>query len=110
MFEGNKGFMDAIAGPFRIDWSRERLDRVPRTVLKRYNAEVHSQSALEAVLEIRERAPFRADDVAAIEVETFDVAFHIIGGVTTVQVGRAARSALAIRRRADAGLAAEAPI
>ena len=54
VFEGNKGFMDAIAGPFEIDWSQEDLERVTRTILKKYNAEIHSQSALEAILELRE--------------------------------------------------------
>ena len=44
VFEGNKGFMETIAGQFSIDWSRENLERVRRTILKRYNAEIHSQS------------------------------------------------------------------
>ncbi|MCI0632567.1 MAG: MmgE/PrpD family protein [Actinobacteria bacterium] len=43
VFEGTKGFMDAIAGPFEIDWSKESLEAITQTVLKRYNAEVHSQ-------------------------------------------------------------------
>ena len=54
VFEGNKGFMDTIAGPFEIDWEHEDLERVRLTFLKRYNAEIHSQSALEAMLELRE--------------------------------------------------------
>ena len=80
VFEGNKGFMDAITGPFSMDWSREDLDRVARTILKKYNAEIHSQSALEAVLELKREAGFSAPEVERIVVETFDVAFHIIGG------------------------------
>lgn len=80
VFEGNKGFMDTIAGRFEIDWSREDLERVRQTVIKKYNAEVHSQSALEAVFNLRREHPFKAEDVARIEVDTFDVAYHIIGG------------------------------
>jgi 2-methylcitrate dehydratase len=34
VFEGNKGFMAAIAGPFEIDWSKEDLERVTRTIVK----------------------------------------------------------------------------
>jgi 2-methylcitrate dehydratase len=49
VFEGNKGFMDAIAGPFEIDWSLEDLDRVTRTIVKNYNTEVYSESAIEAI-------------------------------------------------------------
>ena len=80
VFEGNKGFMDAIAGPFRIDWSREGLDRVGLTELKKYNAEGHSQSAMEGVLELKDEHKFSANDVSRIEIDIFDVAYNIIGG------------------------------
>src|SRR5690242_11120773 len=50
VFEGNKGFMDAITGRFEIDWLKEDLEAVTRTILKRFNAEIHSQSAIEALL------------------------------------------------------------
>jgi 2-methylcitrate dehydratase len=80
VFEGNKGFMDAVSGPFELDWSREDLERVTRTILKRYNAEIHSQSAIEGLLELRSEHGFSGQDVDAIEVDVFDVAYHIIGG------------------------------
>jgi 2-methylcitrate dehydratase len=80
VFEGNKGFMETIAGPFKIDWSREDLERVTQTILKKYNAEVHSQSVLEGILELKEARAFRAEEVERIEIEIFDVAYHIIGG------------------------------
>ena len=53
VFEGDKGFMDAIAGVFDIDWLRDDLDRVKRTILKRFNAEIHSQSAIQGALELK---------------------------------------------------------
>ncbi len=80
VFEGNKGFMDAIAGKFEIDWSKENLERVTRTILKRYNAEIHSQTAIEGILELKAEHAFSAEDISKIEIETFDVAFNIIGG------------------------------
>ncbi len=80
VFEGNKGFMDAIAGKFHIDWAREDLERVTRTILKKYNAEIHSHSAVEGLLELRGENHFTAEQVEGIEVEIFDVAYHIIGG------------------------------
>lgn len=80
VFEGDKGFMDAIAGVFDIDWLREDLDRVKRTILKRFNAEIHSQSAIQGVLDLKARHKLSAADVERIEIETFDVAFNIIGG------------------------------
>ncbi len=80
VFEGNKGFMDTIAGPCEIEWDREDLERVTRTIVKKYNAEIHSQSALEAILDLKQAHGFTTDDVQRIEIETFDVAYHIIGG------------------------------
>ncbi|HEY8461288.1 MAG TPA: MmgE/PrpD family protein [Blastocatellia bacterium] len=80
VFEGNKGFMDTISGPFEIDWSREDLESVTRTIVKKYNAEIHSQSAIEGVLELKAEQGFIAAEVASIEIEIFDVAYHIIGG------------------------------
>lgn len=80
VFEGNKGFMESIAGPFEIAWEHEDLERVRRTFLKRYNAEIHSQSALEALIELREIYAIDAGAVERIELETFQVAYDIIGG------------------------------
>ncbi|HEY7693753.1 MAG TPA: MmgE/PrpD family protein [Gaiellaceae bacterium] len=80
VFEGNKGFMDAIAGRFEIDWEDEDLERVRRTFLKRYNAEIHSQPAVEAILELREEHSIDPRAVEGIELETFQVAYDIIGG------------------------------
>lgn len=80
VFEGNKGFMQTIAGPFELDWSREGVERVTRTILKNYNAEIHSQSAIEALLELKQQERIRPEDVERIELDTFDVAYKIIGG------------------------------
>jgi 2-methylcitrate dehydratase len=79
VFEGNKGFKGSISGPFSIDWGRENLERVTRTIVKRHNAEIHSQATLEGILELRRGGAFDAG-VEAIDVETFDVAYNIIGG------------------------------
>jgi 2-methylcitrate dehydratase len=80
VFEGEKGFMDAVTGYFELDWETETLDRVARTILKKYNAEIHSQSVLEAVLDLRTEAHLSGADVARVEVDVFDVAYRIIGG------------------------------
>ena len=80
VLEGNKGFMDSISGPFELDWEQEDLERVRHTFLKRYNAEIHSQSALEALLELREQHAFDPGRVERIELDTFQVAYDIIGG------------------------------
>lgn len=80
VFEGNKGFMETIAGRFEIDWPKEDLERVKRTIVKKYNAEVHSQSAIEGILELKEEEKIAAEDIESIDIEIFDVAYNIIGG------------------------------
>ncbi|MDX1661359.1 MAG: MmgE/PrpD family protein [Gemmatimonadota bacterium] len=80
VFEGNKGFEDSIAGDFEIDWEAEGLDRVRRTIVKRYNAEIHSQSTLEGALELGDEHGIDPGAVDRVEIDTFDVAYHIIGG------------------------------
>jgi 2-methylcitrate dehydratase len=80
VFEGNKGFKETIAGPFEIDWSKEDLERVRLTILKKHNAEIHAQSALDAALDIRARQEFLAAAVRAVRLKTFEVAHQIIGG------------------------------
>lgn len=80
VFEGNKGFEEAIAGPFTIEWEHEGLDRVERTILKRYNAEIHSQATIEGALELKREHAIDPRKIDRIQVDTFDVAYNIIGG------------------------------
>lgn len=80
VFEGNKGLMDTITGHFDLDWSKENLERVTQTIVKKYNAEVHSQSTIEGVLELRQEYQFTGADIERIDIEIFDVAYNIIGG------------------------------
>lgn len=80
VFEGNKGLEEAITGPFEIDWAHEDLERVTNTILKRYNAEIHSQSAIEGLLTLRRESGLSPSALASIELDTFQVAFNIIGG------------------------------
>jgi 2-methylcitrate dehydratase len=80
VFEGNKGFMETIAGRFELDWSKEDLEGVTRTIVKKYNAEIHAQSAIEGILELKKEEGFSAGDIELITIDIFDVAYNIIGG------------------------------
>jgi 2-methylcitrate dehydratase len=80
VFEGKGGLMDAITGKFEIDWSKENLEMVLKTNIKKYNAEFHAQTAMEAALDLRKQPTFKATNVKSIHLAIFDVAFNIIGG------------------------------
>jgi 2-methylcitrate dehydratase len=80
VFEGNKGWCQTIAGDFELGWSREDLERVLRTILKKFNAEIHSQSALEGMIELMREREFSGSEIDRIRIDIFDVAHLIIGG------------------------------
>jgi len=80
LFEGTKGWMQVVSGPFEVDWAAENLERVARTILKKYNAEIHSQSAIEGMIALMSDGGFTATDIQRIRVDIFDVAYLIIGG------------------------------
>jgi 2-methylcitrate dehydratase len=80
VFEGNKGWIGTIAGDFELDWSKEDLERVTRTILKKFDAEIHAQSALEGMIELKRRYAIDGRAIERIRVEIFNVAHLIIGG------------------------------
>ena len=80
VFEGNKGWMETISGPWELDWGKEDLERVRRTIIKKYNAEIHSQSAIEAALDVKHEHDLQPEEIKSIRIDIFDVAYKIIGG------------------------------
>jgi 2-methylcitrate dehydratase len=78
-FEGPKGFQDVFGMKLEYDWEKETFELIKKCILKRYNAEVHSQSAIEAVLELRNEYSIDAHEIKQVDVTTFFTAYHIIG-------------------------------
>jgi 2-methylcitrate dehydratase len=79
LFEGAKGFQDIFKMKLDYDWSKESFELIPKCILKRYNAEVHSQSAIDAAILLKREHKFQADEIEKVEVTTFLTAYHIIG-------------------------------
>ncbi|HEY8934191.1 MAG TPA: MmgE/PrpD family protein [Cyclobacteriaceae bacterium] len=79
LFEGPKGFEDIFGMKLDYDWSLERFDLIRKCILKSYNAEVHTQPAVEAALEIRRDHKISPADIDRVIVTTFLTAFHITG-------------------------------
>lgn len=79
IFEGPKGFQEVFDMKLDYDWNKETFELIPRCVLKRYNVEVHAQSSLEAIDELRKQHIFKATDIAKVAITTFLTAYHIIG-------------------------------
>lgn len=79
VFEGPKGFDEVFGMKLNYDWSKENFELIGKCVLKKFNAEVHAQSTLEAVMDLREQNDFNINDIERIDITTFLTAYHIIG-------------------------------
>jgi 2-methylcitrate dehydratase len=80
LFEGPKGFEKEFDMKLDYDWSQDGFDLLRKCILKSYNAEVHTQSLIEAALEIREEQKFNPSEIKEVEAITFLTAYHIVGG------------------------------
>jgi 2-methylcitrate dehydratase len=79
IFEGPKGVKDVFDMELDYDWTKENFELISKCILKKYNAEVHAQSAIEAALLLKEEHGFSAAEIEKITVTTFLTAYHIIG-------------------------------
>jgi 2-methylcitrate dehydratase len=79
-FESPLGLERVLGGHFKINWSRQKLDKVLSCNIKRYNAEFHSQTCVDALLELRREHGIQADEIRAIKIDIFKVAYEMIGG------------------------------
>lgn len=91
IFEGEKGFMNLVSGPFELPLlggENDQHDRVPfkilDTYIKHHPVEYHAQTAVEATLALREKLIDAEGDAAPaaiteIEIGSYDVAIEIIG-------------------------------
>jgi 2-methylcitrate dehydratase len=80
VFEGPLGLEGTFGKGFTIDWSHEDYDGILACSIKRYNAEFHAQSAIEAILELREENHIRPEEVRGVQVDIFKDGYDTIGG------------------------------
>lgn len=88
IFEGEKGFMKLVSGPFELPAFGSDGPGIPfkivETYIKHYPVEYHAQTAVEAALLLREdllRSEGRRafSNIHEIEIGSYDVAIEIIG-------------------------------
>jgi 2-methylcitrate dehydratase len=79
IFEGPKGLFRMVTGPFDLKWTAGPEDwMISRTYIKFWPAEYHSQSAIDACLQLRPQIGDPAG-IRGIVVESFEAAVSIIG-------------------------------
>ncbi|HET7338416.1 MAG TPA: MmgE/PrpD family protein [Candidatus Dormibacteraeota bacterium] len=80
LMEGPQGWEEVVGERVEVDWPKEKLNRFTESSIKRYNAEGHTQSVLECLLEMREEHQLRAEDIARVEVDAVKQVHNIVGG------------------------------
>lgn len=77
IFEGPKGIFNQLTGPFELTLGSTGDFMINRTYIKYWPAEYHTQSAIEAILELRPQIGDR--EVENIHIKSFEAAVSIIG-------------------------------
>ena len=80
VFEGPKGIAQIMEMKLEHDWSVNDIGIIRKCVLKSFNAEVHTQSSLEAALEVKKEFDPDCSQIESIDITTFLTAYHIVGG------------------------------
>lgn len=80
IFEGPFGLFESVTGPFEITWEDRSLEKILGVSIKKYIAGVHSQTAIEGVSALQEEHGIEPGEIEAIEVETYERAYFIMGG------------------------------
>jgi 2-methylcitrate dehydratase len=80
LFEGPKGFNDVYGMELKYDWTKEDFSLIRKCALKGYNSEVHTQSSLEALGELKREHAIDPEDIKEIDITTFLTCLHIVGG------------------------------
>jgi 2-methylcitrate dehydratase len=80
IFEGDVGIMKLLTGPFDVPvlGGKGQPFMISKTYIKFWPAEYHSQSAIDAALQLRPEVGDMGN-VASIDIHTFDAAVDIIG-------------------------------
>jgi 2-methylcitrate dehydratase len=80
IFEGDLGFMKLLTGPFTVAplGGGKQPFMITQTYIKFWPAEYHSQSAIDAALQLRPQVG-DISRIKAIDIHTFDAAVDIIG-------------------------------
>ncbi len=82
IFEGEMGFFKQVSGPFTLDFDqfggRNGSFKIAETYLKYFPAEIHSQTAIWATLEIRKEVK-DPQKIVSVEIASHEAGYTILG-------------------------------
>src|SRR5208282_3696922 len=78
--EGANGIDNLLHMQIRIDWEKQRYEGVLESTIKKYNAMIHTQSAVHCRGELARGNKFDPGKVVSIEADVIRIAYDFAGG------------------------------
>lgn len=78
--EGPNGVDNLLQRPLTIDWAHADYEGVATATIKKFIAMIHTQSAIECILELLKKSPVKAADIVSIEADVSKMTFDFSGG------------------------------
>ncbi|HEX4160377.1 MAG TPA: MmgE/PrpD family protein [Rhizomicrobium sp.] len=80
VIEGVNGIDNLLHMQVRIDWEKEGYEGVLGSTIKKYNAMIHTQSAVHCMVELVRQNKFDSGKVVSIEAEVTRITYDFAGG------------------------------
>jgi 2-methylcitrate dehydratase len=80
VIEGPLGIDHLLGIKIQIDWDKQGYEGVVESTIKKYNAMIHTQSAIHCMIELINQHKIDKDKVASIEAEVFQLCYDFAGG------------------------------
>lgn len=80
IIEGPGGVNALLGAKIDIDWSKEGYEGITTSAIKEYNSEIHTQSSIECMLQLRSKNKINPGDVKAIEAQVTEITYNFAGG------------------------------
>ena len=80
VIEGTNGIDNLLHMQVRIDWDREGYEGVLESTIKKYNAMIHTQSAVHCMVELVRQRKVDASKVVSIEADVTRMTYDFSGG------------------------------
>jgi 2-methylcitrate dehydratase len=80
VIEGSLGIDHLLGMKIQIDWEHQGYEGVLESTIKKYNAMIHTQSAVHCMVELARKNKIDPGKVISIEAEVFQLCFDFAGG------------------------------
>src|SRR6476660_641515 len=78
--EGPLGIDHLLRMKINIDWDKQGYEGVVESTIKKYNSMIHTQSAVQCMVELAKQNKIDPGKIVSIETEVFQLAYDFAGG------------------------------